>query len=88
MKDWYLEWYMDGMQWEVLQVDLYEFKQDTHGYEGIYHECFKFMYTHLLPNNYAHAVPDIFMHCLEGTFKLSKQDVIAVLTNYCPEELI
>lgn len=88
MIHWYMDWVMDGMQWEVLRIDLHELKQDTCGYEGVYHECFKFMYTNLLSNNYARFVPPIFVHCQEGTFKLTKQDVITVLTSYCPEELI
>lgn len=88
MNDWYLEWDMDGMQWEVLQIDLYEEEREDRGKIGTYHECFKFIHDHLLDTRKFYKMPNIFMHCTEGTFKLTNQDVITVLTNYCPEELI
>lgn len=89
MNDWYLEWEMCGMQWDVLRIDLFENKlSESRGLIAPYHECFKFIYTNLLLKRYAYFKPDIFMHCSEGTFKLTEQDITAVLVNYCPEELI
>jgi len=88
--NWYLEWDMDGMQWEVTRIDLYEYQNSDNGKNGTYHECFLFIYNHLRNITFSHldTMPDCFMHCTEGTFKLTEQDVITALKDYCPEELI
>lgn len=88
MMQWYMNWGMDGMQYEVLRIDLYDSKPDTYGHEGLYHECFKFIYRHLLNNTSYYKPHNIFMHCVEYTYQLNKQDVVDVLVNYYPEELI
>ena len=85
---WCVQWDMDGLQWDVLSVDMFEngVPIGDEMKSGTWLECMKFIYDHLLAPSYTAKSVDI--HCTEDTYKLSRYDVARVLMDFYPEEFI
>lgn len=91
---WFLQWDMDGCQWDVLAIDMFEESMDCIGdkmFEGPYIECLKFIYEHLLymPGyKRRYSVKHVKMHCPEHTYILSNDVFEEILKEHMPEEFV
>lgn len=85
---WCVQWEMDGLQWDVLSVDMFEngVPIGDEMKSGTWLECMKFIYDHLLAPSY--TAKGIKIYCTEGTYKLNQQDIVQMLKNFYPEEFI
>ena len=92
--NWFLQWDMDGCQWDVLAIDMFEESMDCIGnkmFEGQYIECLKFIYEHLLymPNSRRrYNVKHITMRCPEHNYIIPIHDFEEMLKEHMPEEFI
>jgi hypothetical protein len=87
-KNWHLQWDMDGCQWDVLKIDMYEqFPPIGHSHHtSDWTGCLMFVYNHLMRSEY--TVKDMTIYCSDGIFKMNKDEVINVLKEKFPEEFI
>jgi hypothetical protein len=88
LNDWYLQWDMDGCQWDVLDITMYEefppigYSMHTSSWVG----CLKFVYDHLMDKTY--TVRKVKVYCKDDYFELDKAIITYVLKEYYPEEFI
>lgn len=89
---WKLQWNIDGMQWDILRISLYEPSLPCKHYdcteEMEYNTAMLFIHKNLIPyfdRNYKQIVR---MHCIEGTYSLTFDDIRYVVGVHYPEELI
>ena len=86
--NWHLQWDMDGCQWDVLAVNMYEefppigYSMHTSTWEG----CLKFSYDHLLQKEY--TADHITIYCSDGKLVITKDILIDILKEEYPEEFI
>lgn len=85
---WHLQWDMDGCQWDVLGIKLYEefppigYSMHTSSWAG----CLKFVYDHLMDKSY--TVRKVKVYCNDDYFELDKAIITGVLKEYYPEDFI
>lgn len=86
---WCLQWVMDGFQWEVLAVYMYEGGVPI-GDEmkaGTWLECFTFMYKHLLTRDSPSKFVTIYTNDNEK-YIVDRKTIVDVLKKEYPEEFI
>ncbi len=86
---WCLQWDMDGFQWEVLAVYMYEDAVPI-GDEmrsGTWLECMKFMHDHLLTRNSPAKFVTIYTNDNEK-YIVNRDTVVGMLKKEYPEEFI
>jgi hypothetical protein len=87
-KNWHLQWDMDGCQWDVLGITMYEefppkgYSMHTQDWVG----CLMFVYKHLMRSEY--TVKDMTIYCSDGKFIMTKDVLTDILKQHYPEEFI
>ena len=88
LSDWYLQWDVDGCQWDVLDIKMYE-EYPPIGYSmhtSPWSECLWFVYQHLMAECY--TVTRVKIFCKDDYFEIDKNIITNILKEYYPEEFI
>lgn len=88
LSKWYLQWDMDGCQWDVLDIQLYE-ELPIRGepmHTSTWVGCLWFVYQHLMHQMY--TAKKLKIYCKDDYFEIDKETVSKILKEYYPEEFI
>mgnify|MGYP000488102154 CR=1 FL=1 len=85
---WHLQWDMDGCQWEVLDIKLFEeWPSNCNSmHTGTWSGCLWFVYQHLMADIY--SVRKLKIFCKDDYFEIDKNIIANILKEYYPEEFI